>query len=537
MPSIMWDGRLDNKESLVARLGLDSRQCDDEAVVTAAYVTWGAEAFERLIGDWAVALWHRDARTMILARDFAGARPLYFKRRGDTIEWSSDLRSFFTTEAAPAVDRAYVYRFIADDPAQDQSPYLDVSVVPPGYVLQFTSSGIRRSIGWLPSPEDRVEFRRGADYEEALWDRLREAVRCRLRPGTWAELSGGLDSSSVVCIAARIAQEQALGTPKTLSYVHDAGHPDDERPYMEAVVRATSVVNKQIGERDYTAFGFDETAPFPRPIPNLGRTLHVSRLLKGEGGACLLRGHGGDAVMWSLSTAPHLVDELRRGQLSVCHRTARAIAAATGLTYWQVLHRDLVKSWKRVRLPLPGWLTPDSHTSRQSVRDGEADRHASNAWRVSRRHIAQAMRVSAYHSFRTTADIDVCSPFLDRRVVQFMLAMPFDRKVTAGQTRTLQRASIGRLLPSAVATRTTKVSGDGYVCRALTREWTPLLQLISPRANVVREGYVDYRRTRDALEQVRMGIGTDAFSVLRLIAVERWLKDLQRHPWRHERRH
>ena len=89
---VTWDGRLDNRVSLIRDLrdALDDTPTDVD-VVTAAYERWGTESFARLIGDWALAIWDPNTPSLILAKDFMGTRPLYYSPDKDQISWSTIL--------------------------------------------------------------------------------------------------------------------------------------------------------------------------------------------------------------------------------------------------------------------------------------------------------------------------------------------------------------------------------------------------------------------------------------------------------------
>src|SRR5689334_19923056 len=87
-----FDGRLDNRDTLLRLPGMAAlRSSGDGPLALAAFDRWRDEGLRRLVGDWALAVWDSTARTLHLARDYMGVRPLYYRVDGRHAAWSSDL--------------------------------------------------------------------------------------------------------------------------------------------------------------------------------------------------------------------------------------------------------------------------------------------------------------------------------------------------------------------------------------------------------------------------------------------------------------
>src|SRR5262245_13237969 len=79
--AIAWDGRLDNREDLLQRLGAPTSPIADSEIALAAFSQLGVDGLQSLIGDWSLVIWDRSRRVLHLARDYMGARPLYYCRQ------------------------------------------------------------------------------------------------------------------------------------------------------------------------------------------------------------------------------------------------------------------------------------------------------------------------------------------------------------------------------------------------------------------------------------------------------------------------
>ena len=90
---ITWDGRLDNRDEFVRELGESFRSKPDVSIIAAGLDRWGEHCFSKIVGDWALAIWNPHQRMLLLGRDFAGIRPLYYSQQATSITWSTDLAS------------------------------------------------------------------------------------------------------------------------------------------------------------------------------------------------------------------------------------------------------------------------------------------------------------------------------------------------------------------------------------------------------------------------------------------------------------
>lgn len=248
---LCWDGRLDNREELISDLrNALSRTSADVSIVMAAYLKWGSDFLPKVVGDYAFSLWDPFAESLILARDFIGPRTLFYHAAEDRIIWSTELAGLVQVLRVPLeLNDEYVAGFLTNLPEPGLTPYKGIHAVPPGSVVTVTHGRIQTRRIWAPDPHREIRYRSDAEYEEHFRHLFREGVRCRLRIDgeVWSELSGGLDSSSVVCMAADLIKKGECGATglQTVSMVFDEASKCDERRYIEPV-------EEKIGKRGLT---------------------------------------------------------------------------------------------------------------------------------------------------------------------------------------------------------------------------------------------------------------------------------------------
>jgi len=205
------DARLDNRAELADAFGLAGPErggVEDCELILRAYERWGEDCPQRLLGDYAFAVWDAGQRSLFCARDAVGARPLYYSPGpGRRFVFASDIDAAL---AAPGVeddlDEAFVARYLsAANPAASATFFRAVRSLPPGHSIAVNGRAERIRRWWRP--EDAPDIRLGSDeaYRRAFLEHYRRAVRDRLDDTgeVGAHLSGGLDSSSIAVLAAR----------------------------------------------------------------------------------------------------------------------------------------------------------------------------------------------------------------------------------------------------------------------------------------------------------------------------------------------
>jgi asparagine synthase (glutamine-hydrolysing) len=207
---LVGDVRLDNRDELIETLQIPTSQAlrlCDAAILFAAIERWDESCLERLVGDYAFALWDGVRRRLWLARDPLGQRPLHYHRGNKFFAFASMPKGLHAlTEVPFAPDEDRIAEFLVLMPEiGSQSFFRGIERVEPGHIMTVTPTGVAARRHWQPSRR-RIKLRRPEDYSEALRDLLDQAVRCRLRGAedVGAQLSGGLDSAAVAATAAQL---------------------------------------------------------------------------------------------------------------------------------------------------------------------------------------------------------------------------------------------------------------------------------------------------------------------------------------------
>ena len=358
---LMWHGRLDNRGDLVRQLsGSAAEASSDGSLLVAAYERWGGAGLGRVIGDWSAVLSDPRRRAIVLASDFSGVRPLYYHHRGQEVLWSRSLEAMLVHVDANALDEQYVAGYLTVGGYPGRTPYADVHAVLPGYAVRVTIDRAALSAFWRPPMSDEVRCHDEREYEEQFRALFRDAVASRLqaRAPVAAELSGGLDSSSVVCQAADLIRrgDVAESGLTAISYVHRGSR---DVPFIGKVEEHCGLRSVRLSVDDIPLFAeSDILGALPHGRSRLQQS--AAAVARHAGATAFLTGQAGDQLTGNwLDDSLQVARPLCRGRLLQASRDALAWSRAAGVPAAWILSRA-----SRAALPCLGRAAPLYQTRR-----------------------------------------------------------------------------------------------------------------------------------------------------------------------------
>jgi asparagine synthase (glutamine-hydrolysing) len=494
-------GRVDNLPDLRRSVrGRCDRRAGSAEVLLHFYMEGGVEALGQIVGDFALSLWDDRRQTLVLCGDGLGRRRLYYRVTDELVLWASQSRPLLLRHARlDDVDEEFVADFLANTVPR-RSPYRSVEMLGAGEVFVVNEQRGTRRRYWALDPSREVRFGSDAEYEEAFREIFTEAVRCRVEGSVpvLCELSGGLDSTSIACVAQGLITRGAVRTPylQTISQVYLDAPTSDEREFVHIAAQAMSRPNIEISERE---------CPLLQPLPEksvpdhptnslvcLGYRQRLSELTAEHGAAVLLAGIGGDQLFLSQPIPGFpLADLVAQGRwvslLRECGRWAKHHRIPVSKTLWlggvvPFLPRRVRAAVQRGYEPAPwidaGFSQRTAYATRQlPMRDDLGFRLPTSARQYGA--IRHTMRPFTLDRFAPSGYLDVQYPYLDRRLVEFALAIPLDQKLRIGETRSLVRRALRGVVPDPVLDRRSKAGPDEALFRAINREWPRLSTIVA----------------------------------------------------------
>jgi asparagine synthase (glutamine-hydrolysing) len=542
---IAWDGRLDNRDELVRQLRGDlTNESADVLIVGTAYEHWGIECLARLLGDWAISIWDPVRRALTLAKDPIGTHPLYYSCESRHITWSTILKPLILLAGHNfKLDEEYLAGCVALYPAVHLTPYVGVHSVPPSSRVCLTTTKAQIQKYWDFDPEKKIRYQNDGDYEEHFRVVFEQSVRRRLRSKfpVLAELSGGMDSSSIVCMADKISAAGTEFAPRidTVSYYDDSENSWDERPYFTAVEqqRGKTGCHIEITSNEIFQIQFDATSFVPTP-GSKGRATATSQqfaeCVRSRGNRVVLSGTGGDEVLGGVPTPiPELRDLIVQAKLR---------ALARQLKTWALTKR---KPWRALLLEaLQGFLPSTVFGSPEYRRPAPwldrnfvmRNRLALGGYEGRVRFFGRGLpsfqdNLSALDGLRrqlafTDPPYDPVYerryPYLDLDLLEFAFAIPREQHVRPGRRRSLMRRALAGIVPDALINRRRKAFPLRRPMLALSAERNALRERKQPLGTGLL-GIVDTARLLGVLEKSAHGEEVAFVQVMRTLALEHWL--------------
>jgi asparagine synthase (glutamine-hydrolysing) len=471
------DARIDNRDDLIHALHLDLRaNWTDSELIVRAYEKWGQDCPQQLLGDFAFAVWNAKDRTLFCARDHAGIKPFYYCHvPGKLFAFGSEIKSFLWMPEIPrGLNKQRIAEFISACNNDDQSTFYEhIRRLPAAHSMSLTSRDLRMKQYWSLDPRRELRLGSDAEYEQAFRDVFTNAVRCRLRSTfpVGSELSGGLDSSSIVSVALK---ELAGSSPlHTISAIYDDVPQSDEREYIRAIAERPGVLPHYVRADQLNPLGdIERMLHFqdePFWMPNMFMFWNgIHKVAQENGVRVLLNGEDGDTVV---SYGVNYLGELARRCRWIT--LARELHGLSTKFHWpikdvlrsQVLRPMVPASIVRLRRSRNNLAAAKQSLSRtpELVRDtcdlAPTCQGASFSRREHWRELVDPGVADGFELCDRAAapfSIERRYPFRDRRVVEFCLSLPPDQKLRHGWPRWILRTSLAGTVPDKIRWRETK---------------------------------------------------------------------------------
>jgi asparagine synthase (glutamine-hydrolysing) len=546
---VTWDGRLDSREDLLAELRPEfGPGCTDIDLVAAAFDRWETDCFRRIVGDWSVAVWKPDQKELILACDFMAIKHIFYYLKSDKIWWATDIAPIVLLSGERfQIDNDYIGGYFALYPEAHLTPYRSIREVPPGQFVCVRDRNAVTKRYWRFVPCSRIRYKTDVEYEEHFLHVYRQAVSRRLRSDApiLAELSGGLDSSSIVCMADAILAQAGVRAPRldTISYIDRTEPNGDDWSYLRKVEDYRGISGAHIdvstyGESD--SFDYTEFYPLPGYLGGNRRTeARRSQVIQDGCHRVVLSGIGGDEFLGGVpNPSAQLGDLVLQFKLLTLAKQALAWSLVKQVP-WVQLIRDamltlLPSSWAQYwakEAEVESWLGQRfACETRIAIRQLEVDEYFGLRLPSRRSCISGVQILANKMSKRFPSKLaleEIRYPYLDQSLLEFVLSIPASQLLRPGERRSLMRRALVDIVPQDVLSRPSKQFGVRTPLLAIGKNWKHL-QTIFQDPLVSRMGFVDSERFQEELLAARNGKKVHIARMLKAISFEFWLRNVAR---------
>lgn len=548
--SIVFNGEIFNYIELRAELekkGYRFVSHSDTEVLLNAYIEWKEHCLERLNGMWAFIVLDKSTGECFFARDRFGVKPLYYHLAPARLLVASETRAIRESGLCDvAMDMSTVANYLLLDELDSTNDtfYSGVKALPPATYMRVSADGRIEQTHYWSLPSERSSH---VDLD-AVRDIFQDSVRLRLRSDVpvGVFLSGGLDSTSIICAAAR--EIGGGGTLRAYSYMSDEF---DERPYIKATIEQTgaTLVPLKVGDEDLWAKLLSmleyHDAPVHTPSALIGYAL--ARAAGDDGVKVVLNGQGSDETFagytsylenfWYslMATAEFgkLLDQLKRygahykvpvvrllkevvlrsvkGQLNKL-RTYRRIA--------ELRHRQAYRENRFYDSNLVECLRSRSDEYRPIDLDSALERS------VKAQPLPLYLRIEDRNSMANS--IEARLPFMDYRLVDAVMGIAGTVKIDGILLKIILRRAMAGAIPDVVKDRTDKMgfpTPDAF----WIKQWASKIEDIFSSPSFARRGIFRVDNLLHALRLHAQGKADYQWDIFKALQVELWLRSSGAH--------
>ncbi|MCZ3364273.1 MULTISPECIES: lasso peptide isopeptide bond-forming cyclase [Methanobacterium] len=541
---ITADARIDNRDELSKELDIeDKEEVSDSYFILKAYSMWGEDCPDKLLGDFAFAIWDKNEEKLFCARDHMGVKPFYYYLDDDMFVFGTEIKALFCVPGVPReLNEKKVALFLMRD-SQDQELtfYENVKSLPSAHSFTLNKYKIVKEKYWKLDPNLNLIMDSEEEYAKTFRDIFAEAVRCRLRSHfpLGFELSGGLDSSSIVCITKKILSENEDINLKinTFSQIFDETPESDERFFIKKVIDKHEIKANFVNVdfisplEDIKTVLWYQDQPFYTP--------HITKLVKfyqkinEESIKIVLSGQGGDQIVshgnnylreLALTFSwKELIKEIN-GRSSNSHENKFKILLEK-IIFPSVPYdlKKLIKLFLRKNEDL--FINEDYL---KSLGIDNVDYNESLKQFSSKKYHYHAIN-DAYDKtvFETTdrlvacSDIELRYPFYDKRLIEFCYALPTEMKLKCGWSRYILRIAMEDILPTEIQWRYNKTDlRPTYEKNFLLFEKSTLKKIIYDDNSIIKS-YVNLKELQNIFERYN-GNNHDLFEIWLVVLLYLW---------------
>ncbi len=550
---IVYNGEIYNYREIrkeLEILGHRFKSQTDTEVILHAYEEWGTNCLARFNGMWAFAIVDCRAKKVFCSRDRAGVKPFYYFYDGKRFCFASEIKALlhiegFSIEPNEQILADYLFSGLIDH--THETFFKNICQLRPGEYLLLDGQQLTTHSYWDIEAKE-IGFPKDIQYGERLRELLEDSIRLRLRSDVpiGSCLSGGLDSSSIVCVANKLMFDgKAIDTDlvgasqKTFSSCFE-NLLYDERKFIERVIKKTGAEKNYVFpqpedlSKDSSKLIRYQEEPFGST--SIYAQWSVMRLVKERKVTVLLDGQGGDELLAGYIPSFYFLlgGFLKKGHLSRFINETKGFRNNYDIPFsklWRNTLATIIFSWNRP------WM-------RRFVKKG--------VWFYERGFRKRYLRIPTrpnkfqndldnylYYAFRVTSlpallhyedrnsmafSLETRLPFLDYRLVEYLFSLPIEQKIKFGETKVVLRNAMTGILPEEIRKRKDKMGfvtpEDIWFRTTLRNE----IRGIIDSKSFCERGYFDVNKIKKAFVEHCDGKINMSATIWRWVNLELWFR-------------
>jgi asparagine synthase (glutamine-hydrolysing) len=544
---ITADARIDNRKELSVELDIEDKEyISDSYFILKAYEKWGENCPEYLLGDFAFAIWDENEEKLFCARDHMGVKPFYYYLDDDLFVFATEIRALFCVPGVPCkLNEKMVAFFLMSINDNKSTFYENIFSFNPAHSISINSKKGKKRKYWELNEKSEIIMDSEEEYAQKFRELFREAVNCRLRSAypVGFQLSGGLDSSSVLCMAKEIFKGKKRNSKKIQSFsliFNDI--PCDERFYIKKVTDTGAInPNFVLGDEINPLENVEKVLRHhEQPIytPNIALIWNLCKKMQEKNIRIVLGGEGGDpvvshgqyylrdlAVTWKWKT---LFQELYKYSKNDNEKSFY------GLFKNNIVFPMIPEYIKKPIRPAYNNTSEISILNKEFGQKIKAEKYLKDMYRTNNDN--NTAKKNHYHKItekllspmqlvdkiNSAFSLESRHPFYDKRLIEFCYAIPTNIKFRSGWSRYILRIAMTGILPKENQWRTDKTRLNYYYERNLLLYEKELLDETINSENRIVENYVDINTVKNLYQLYLEGKTNSTYKLWLILMVYLW---------------
>jgi len=520
-------------------LGHRFRSNTDAEVVVHGYEEWGTDCLRKLNGMFAFALWDETKELLWVARDHFGIKPLYYHQNAKFFRFASEIKPLLkNSDVSWKPSESLLRQYIKTGTIADGTEFTffdGIKQLPPAHYLLTQPDGMFKiERYWAPKVSSELDGNITSEEIDQARRLFLNGIALHLVSdvpvGTC--LSGGIDSSSVVCSVKKVHPQGAVSTGKRIKAFSAVfpGDSIDELKYAQIVCDATGAEQNLVTPVAEEMWQDLATLVRCQEEPFISTSVYaqwrVMKLARERGVTVMLDGQGGDELLAGYLPyyVSYLLDLTKHGRFSSAVRELVRSRDLTSSFVGPALRTLLIGSLIRLKnlvrkRPLEG-VQVDSqlaYVSRASISE-LADRLELDSGLTGLPALLRYEdRNSMWHS------IEARVPFLHRPFFEYVASLPLNRKLHNGWTKHIFRLAMKDILPETIRLRRTKIGFETPEKRWIQELRGKLVEFFAG-ADLAVSQFVDIQKLRRMLSKPDL-TSDEARSIWRILNVELWYRE------------
>lgn len=559
---ITADARIDNRDKLSNELNIEDKEdVSDSYFILKAYQMWGEDCPDKLLGDFAFAIWDKNEEKLFCARDHMGVKPFYYYLSDEMFVFGTEIKALFGVPGVPRELNELTIALHLKN-RRNLTFYKNVLSLRAANYIFINKNNLLKKRYWKLDPMTKMEMDSDEDYFNKFREIFAEAINCRLRSAfpIGFDLSGGLDSSSIVCMTKKILKDNNSDMIiTTFSQIYEDFPKADERYYINKVIETGGIIPNFVECGNISLLNEIEKIllfqdqPFHNPFLTILYKMMKKR--KEKDIRIHLSGSGGDYIV--SYGDPYLSDLAVTFKWNTLINEIKCLSKYFNRNFYIEFIKILIFSFtpeylkrrliliriylldilnkKKIIAGLNNNFLKDEFIKKVSVNSYPDEK----IWKPSKRgYNAKKHHYNSIFSYFVQENNEILDkvagsfsiesryPFFDKRLIEFCYAIPTNMKFRYGWDRFILRSSMSNILPKEIQCRQKKASLENVLQKNLLFFEKDCLENMLYKHDEIINKYIKLDKVKETFERYNKNgsiLYIQLFNIWLLLILHKWL--------------